>query len=192
MVWLPKQLPSALFDQLNGHELTGITEGSTLNPSSHYFFWAEVDDIRKTYNVEGVIYQWRTEVMYFERSEKIEALFNQAISIYKDHRLQKVKTFAEGVPDELAINIAAAVAEVKPHQENWQPSYWPQMHQNQLPGLSVLYESYFTLSLGGNHTTDNVKRLYNNIMQAQAVKLGLSHCFPAQSKHNFLKERKNS
>lgn len=192
MAWLPKRKPSDLFDQLNGIEFTGITEGSTTNPSGHYFFWAEVQDIRDTYNIDGVIHQWRTEVLYFERSEKCAAMFSGAIEIYKDHKLSKVKTFAEGVPDELAINISAAVHDVHPHVPNWSPSYWAQLHSNELPELNQLYTNYYTLSIGGNHTSENVKRVYNNIVKAQGMKLGLGFSFSAQSKHQFLPERRKS
>lgn len=192
MVWLPVHKPEELFTELNGVEFTAITEGSTDNPSNHYFFWAEVDEIRDKYKIDGNIHQWRTEVMYFERSEKVQAMFSDAIDIYKNHGLTKIKDFAEGVPDELAINIAAAKHGIEPHKPNWQPSYWPQMHQNQVPEPGTLYREYYLLSAGGNMSTDNTKKLYNNIVKAQAPKIGLSFAFGLQSKHSFLPERRKS
>lgn len=192
MVWLPVHKPSELFDELKGIEFTAITEGSTANPSAHYFFWAEVDEIRDRFKIDGVIHQWRTEVIYFERSEKVRDMFSDAISINSNHGLSKVKPFAEGIPDELSINIAAAKHDIHPHKENWQPSYWAQLHQNQVPQESALYREYYLLSVGGNVNTDNVKRVYNNLVKAQAPKIGLSFCYGLQSKHSFLTERRKS
>lgn len=192
MVWLPQHLPSELFRELDGIEFTGITEGSSEKPAPHYFFWAHEQEIRDKYGITGVIHQWRTEVMYFERSEKVRDMFSMALDIYKDHGLSSVKSFAEGIPDELAINIAAAKFELEPHKLNWQPSYWPQLHQNQIPEPGTLYREYYLLSAGGNMNTENTKRVYNNIVKAQSPKIGLSFAFGLQSKHSFLPERRKS
>lgn len=195
MIWLPVHQPEELFAELNGIEFTAITEGSTENPSGHYFFWAEVSEIRDKYQIDRNIYQWRTEVMYFERSEKIKAMFEDAIEIYSDPELKKIKNFkdfAEGVPDELAVNIAAAKHGIEPHKLNWQPSYWPKLHQERIPEPGTLYREYYLLSAGGNMSTDNTKKLYNNIVKAQAPKIGLSFAFGLQSKHSFLPERRKS
>jgi len=192
MLWLPQRNPSELFESLKGIEFTGITEGSTDNPSSHYFFWAEVEEMREKYHITGVIHQWRTEVVYFERSEKVSDMFELAKRIHSNHGLSKIKSFAEGVPDELGINIAAAKYEFSPHDPDWKPSYWPQLFQNQIPEYGTLYRQYYLLSVGGNINTENVKKLYNQIVKAQAPKVGLSHAFPLQSKHYFLLERRKS
>lgn len=191
MVWLPKKTPSDLFDILEGFAFTAITEGSTDNPTKHYFFWAEVDEIRAKYKVDK-IYQWRTEVMYFEKGKKAAKLFSDARDIFAKPNLSKVKQFAEGIPDELAINIAAAVSDIHPHIDRWQPSYWPQLFQNRVPEPATLYRDYYLLSVGGNHTTENVKLFYNRLVKAQAPKIGQGHCFPVQSKHSFLTERRKS
>lgn len=192
MLWLPVQKPSELFEKLKGVEFTGITEGSTDSPSAHYFYWAKIEEIREKYKVTGTVHQWRTEVLYFERSEKVAAMFEDAKSIHKDHGLTSVKPFAEGTPDELSINIAAAKHELNPHKPNWQPSYWPQLHQNRIPEPGTLYRDFYLLSVGGNMNTENVKKFYNTLVKAQAPKVGLSHCFPLQSKYSFLTERRKS
>lgn len=191
MLWLPKNKPSQLFDSLTGIPFTAITEGDTDKPAGHYFFWADAQEIREKYSVEK-IHQWRTEVMYFEKSELAEGLFKDAKKIYRNHGLKTVKEFAGVVPDEMAINISAAIHHVEPHQLNWQPSYWPQLYQNHIPDYGTLYDRYYLLSVGGNHNADNVKLLYNNIMKAQASKLGLQHLFPLWSKNTFLEQRRKS
>lgn len=192
MLWLPKQKPSELFDKLEGKEFTAISEGSTENPSSHYFFWAHIEEIREKFNITGVVHQLRTEVMYFEKTEKVDRMFKRAKDIYSNHGLSYVKEFAGGVPDELAINIAAAIEGIEPHDIKWRPSYWAQLHHNQIPPLDQLYRDYYLLSAGGNINTQNVKNLYNNLVKAQAPKLGLAFSFPIQSKHQFLENRRKS
>lgn len=191
MIWLPRHKPSELFEQLKETRFTGITEGSTDNPSNHYFFWAHVEEIREKFKVKK-IYQWRTEVLYFEKDGTVEAMFKQACDIHNDHGLSYVKEFAGGIPDEVAINISAAVHDLQPHMERWQPSYWAQLFRNTVPDPLTLYREYYLLSCGGNHTTENVKLVYNNIVKAQAPKIGLSHSFPVQSKHSFLENRRKS
>lgn len=191
MLWLPRRKPSELFAELEGATFTAISEGDTDNPSAEYFFWAHVDEIREKYNVTK-IHQWRTEVMYFEKGEKAAALFNHALAINKDHGLSYVKDFAGGLPDELSINIAAAIMGIEPHIANWQPSYWPHMNGHKVPEFDFLYRNYYVFSVGGNHQTENIKVFYNRIMKAQAPKIGLQHSFPLQSKHTYLPERRKS
>lgn len=192
MLWLPKKRPSELFDSLKGIEFTCISEGSTDKPSSHYFFWGHIEEMRGKYNIPGVIHQLRTEVMYFEKSERVERMFKKAQDIYLNPGLKYVKEFAGGVPDEMALNIAAGIEEIQPHDPEWKPSYWAQLFQNQIPPLEQLYREYYLLSVGGNINTQNVKNLYNTLVKAQAPKLGLSFCFPLMSKHNFLENRRKS
>lgn len=192
MLWLPRRTPSELFDSLDGVEFTAISEGSTDNPSAHYFFWASIEEIKEKYNITGVIHQLRTEVMYFERTERVESMFAKAKEIYSDHGLTSVKAFADGIPDELAMNIAAGIEGIEPHSTEWKPSYWAQLFQNQIPQPDTLYREYYLLSVGGNMNTQNVKNLYNTLVKAQAPKLGLAFSFPLQSKHQFLENRRKS
>lgn len=192
MAWLPTRKPSELFKSLDGIKFTAISEGSTVNPSSHYFFWANIEEIRDKYKITGTVHQLRTEVMYFEKSEQVQRMFKKAQDIYINHGLSYVKEFAGGVPDEMALNIAAGIEGVEPHDINWKPSYWAQLFGNQIPELGTLYREYYLLSCGGNHNTENVKKLYNSIVKAQAPKISHSHCFPLQSKHSFLENRRKS
>lgn len=192
MLWLPERKPSELFKELEGVQFTAITEGNTDKPAGHYFFWANVDEIREKYKVEGVIYQWRTEVMYFEKGKVTAKLFKVAKKIYRNHGLKSVKRFALGVADEMAINIAAAIHGIEPHLPYWKPSYWPKMNRDTIPVESTLFREYYLLSLGGNAVARNTEKLYNRLMKAQAPKIGHSHLFALQSKFSFLKEREKS
>jgi len=192
MLWLPKRRPSELLHELRDIEFTCITEGSTLKPSAQYFFWANIEEIREKYQVTGVVHQLRTEVMYFEKSEKVGKMFKKAQAIHEKPDMASIKEFAGGVPDEMALNIAAAIQGIEPHSTEWRPSYWPQLFQNKVPPVDQLYSNYYLLSVGGNMNTQNVKNLYNTLVKAQAPKLGLAFSFPLQSKHQFLENRRKS
>lgn len=192
MLWLPRKKPSELFTELDGVQFTGITEGDSDNPAGHYFFWANIDEIREQYKITGKVFQWRTEVMYFERSKAITSVFRDAIKIHKKPNLKTNKQFAGGVSDELAINIACAIHEVEPHVIKWQPSYWPKLHRGEVLPADQLYSKYYVFSAGGNSAPLTTQEFYNRLMKAQAPKIGQVHIFALQSKFSFLKEREKS
>lgn len=191
MLWLPKRKPSDLFDELKDVDFTAITEGyhdgeDKGNPV--YFYWASVEEIRNVYKIEGKIYQWRSEVMYFKKTSKVTKLFAQARKIFINPKLNTIKEYAGGVPDELALNIAAAIQGIEPHIEKWQPAFWWKMNNQIVPGFDELY-SYYLASFGSNVASQPVKGLYNRVMKVASYKLGVSHVFPLHSKRDYLPER---
>ena len=187
MLWLPKQKPSDLFKQLDGVTFTGITEGSEDKPHPKYYFWADVSEIKEVYKPEGKLYQWRSEVLYFTREAAL--IFEDAISIVSNPRLESIKLFAHKPPDELGINIATAIHNVKPHVINWQPSFWHLMNGGVVPDHNMLYMKYWLISFGSNMITGTLKKVYDRLMKAACYKLGVQHVFQIESKRNFLPDR---
>jgi hypothetical protein len=187
MLWLPNRKPSELFEELKDVDFTGITEGKDTEPAKNYFFWADVGEIREVYGVAGDIYQWRTEVVYF--NEKGKEIIRKANEITNNPRLKSIKLFAYTVADELGINIAAAMAGVAPHVYKWKASYWHLMNGNIIPEPKKLYDEYYLLSLGGNVSSGTIRKFYDSIMKASCYKLELQHVFPLKSKREYLKER---
>lgn len=187
MLWLPKQKPSDLFKSLEGVTFTGITEGSEDNPNAKYYFWADVAEIKAVYKPEGKLYQWRSEVLYFTRDA--DSIFEEAIEIVNNPRLETIKLFAHRPPDELGINIATAKRSIVPHIMKWQPSFWHLLNNNQIPDYASLYMKYWLISFGSNMVTGTLKKIYDKIMKAACYKLGLQHVFQIESKRNFLTER---
>lgn len=187
MLWLPVKKPSELFICLENVEFTGITEGNDKDPAKNYFFWADVTEIREVYKIEGDIYQWRTEVVYFNEAGR--DILRKALEITKNPNLKSVKLFAYAVPDELGVNIAAAISGIKPHIYKWQPSYWHLMNGNIIPQPSKLYENHYLISFGSNNASGTIKKFYDTIMKAACYKMELQHVFPLKSKREYLKER---
>lgn len=180
MLWLPFKKPSALFEELNGIQYTGITEGKTGDANLAYYFWADESEIRSVYNVDNV-YQWRSEVIYFEKGTKV---FETARSL--DPKLKSIKRFGGSIPDELYFNIATSLNDVHPHRYKWTPAYWPRLNKDIIP---TNLSQYHLLSFGSNFASKGMKDKYKQIVMASAQKLGVRPMFELQSKRSFMVER---
>lgn len=188
MAWLPRKKPSDLFEELKDIEYTSITEGSTDDPNGRYYFWADIQEIRDKYKIEGIIYQWRSEVIYFKKTDKVIRLFDKAKEIYHNHGLSTAKKFGETVPDELAFNIACALQGVEPHVYKWCPSYWPRYHGNNL-SLESIYSKHYLLSCGSNYSTNDIKRVYDRVMRYAAQTMKTQYVFQLLNKKDLIPER---
>lgn len=200
-LWVNKQSPAKLFEQLKGIPFTGITEGlhdfdnpvdGTLNKA--YPTWADLEEIKQVFPLESwandkehIIYQWRGEFIYFEQSEEAEELFTIMRNVYRRaHTMHTVKKFADHIPDELAINIAAAMYNIKPHKYKWKPTYWDRINGNSMPDIASLQYTYYAISCGSNANSGALKRVYNRLCAAAAYKLKLQHVFPLVSKKEMM------
>lgn len=191
MLWVPKKTPDQLFSELDGIPFTAITEGyydydtGESNASPEYYFWADPLEIKEKYKVDGgKIYQWRSEVMYFEKADKI---FTMARKVFNKPGLETMKQYATGVADELGINVACAVHGVNPHVFRWSPSYWHLLNGGIIPGFQDF--GHYLVSFGSNFASGSSKKLYDRIVKVACYKLGLQHVFPLASKRDWLKER---
>jgi hypothetical protein len=189
MAWLPRKSPVDLIRSLKDIDFAAITEGHTDEPNTNYYFWADVDEIRRVYGIESRIYQWRSEVMYFTRSERVMGMFNESVKIYAAPGLETVSRFGDSVPDELALNIACARAGIEPHIYKWTPAYWARMHGESNQDLEALYFQYYLLSCGSNVSSANTKRVYDRVVKAAAYKMGHQHLFPLINKKEMIQSR---
>lgn len=193
-LWLPKRKPSELFAELESEMFTAITEGmfdvdKGINElSKAYTLWGDVQQIIEQYELTGVLHQYRTEVMYFKKCPDVVQLFEDGKSIYKDPKVV-FTSFANGVPDEFALNIAACKMGIKPHVYKWQPAYWYPLSGRMMPE-ATLYQKYWILSTGGNGVTPWVKKLYDNLVKVACKKLGFQFLFQLQPKRMSLTERR--
>lgn len=194
-LWLPNKKPSELFAELEGIPFTSITEGYyDVDEGRHdirpdYFLWADPVDIIEKYGItKGKIYQWRSEVFYFERSERVEAFFKTARAVFANPQVNIVK-FAGTVPDELAFNIAANIHGIEPHVYKWNPTYWDKSNQQKLSSLGYINTKYWILSTGGNYQSEGLKKIYTTLVSAACKKLGVQHLFQLQPKRKVMIER---
>lgn len=200
-LWVSKQSPAKLLEQLKGVPFTGITEGfhdydkpidGTIN--KRYPIWADLEEIKQEFPLESwaskeehIIYQWRGEFLYFEKSGVADDLFTLMRAVYRRaHTMQTVKKFADHIPDELAINIGAAMCGIAPHVYKWKPTYWDHINGNSMPDIASLQQSYYVISCGSNASSGALKRVYDRLCAAAAYKLKLQHVFPLVSKKEMI------
>lgn len=193
MLWLPNKTPTELFSELDGVSFTSITEGYEPDDiNKMYFFWANPDEIKEKYKIASDrLYQWRSEVMYFERSKEIAAFFKTAKKAYLKPGLLSEKKFGEDTADELALVIAAGVHDIHPHQYKWAPSYWHLLNNGNIPEFGKLYREYWLVSFGARFASLNSQNLYNRLVKAACYKTGMQHVFPLIAKKEYLKNRQN-
>lgn len=196
--WVSKNSPVELITELaTVCEFTGITEGvhnyddpNSSDASKRYYFWADVDEIQQQYLLTGSIYQWRTEFMFAKKGVLCTEVFESAQYVYEHAKeLTSLKMFAHHVPDELAINIACAIHNVRPHIYKWQPTFWHRMHGDNMPQIEELQHKYYALSCGSNVTSSLSKKLYDRIVKAASSKLGMGHVFPMINKREMMPAR---
>lgn len=198
-VWVNKRSPINLIKELSGVcDFTGITEGfydisepEKSDTNDRYYFWADVHQIINEYNLKFIIYQWRTEFLFFKKTGITETLFATARAIYKEAatKLPSLKLFAGHVPDELALNIAVSLCGIHPHKYKWQPSFWHRLTYENVPQMDEMIDRYYILSCGSNMNTGNVKRAYDMFVKAASYKLGMQHTFQLISKREMMPER---
>jgi hypothetical protein len=196
-LWTNKQGPAKLFEKLKGTPFTGITEGfhdydkpidGTMNKL--YPTWADLDEIKEEFDLTGKLFQWRGEFIYFEKCDRTEDFFMRAREVYgRAHDLKTVKKFAEHIPDELAINIAANLSGIEPHIFKWKPTFWDRLNGGNMADIADLQYNYYAISCGSNYNSGPLKRTYDRICAASASRLGLQHVFPLVNKKEMMINR---
>lgn len=196
MAWLPAQTAFAFFNAFDKVEFTAITEGvydietKENKANKKYYYWAEPEAIAEAYGLTtGNIYQWRSEFVFFRRSQKMADFFQTCKEVYNNPRVEKILKYADNIPDELAINIAAAIHDIHPHQFKWTPAYWSNMHGEHIESLEELYGQYYALSCGSNISSSSTKKLYDRIVKVACNKKGIQHLFPLINKRDIMKDR---
>lgn len=189
MLWLPERKPGQLFNELADVDFTAITEGfapGEMHPK--YFLWADESDIRNTWPIKSErLYQWRSEVMYFNKNA--DELFAKAREVFLNPRLKTEQLYAGGTADELGLGIAAGILDAHPHLYKWQPAYWHLMNEGKIPEFSWLYANYYLASFGANYASGNSKKLYDMLVKSSCYNRGVQHVFPLISKKEFIPER---
>lgn len=194
-LWLPTRKSSELFSLLADRPFTaqneGFTDLDTMEDSTSkiYMFWGRPEEIAVAYGLKGKLYQFRSELILFESTKEVKAMFANAQKLTKKKAKIEVVPFAGTVPDEYYLNIAANQAGFEPHQSNWQPGYWIQRELGIVPPLHKLCDKYYFMSFGGNTSPKELKRFYADILGAAANTLGLPVTVGLQSKRKYLAER---
>lgn len=182
MIWLPFHKPEELFTQFKEINFTIINRSS-------YVMWAELEDIRKAYDLAHQEYHHvSTEFVFFRKCDHMKALFASVKEIYNDVKV-KHKSFAGAIPDELPFAIAMMQHDVHPHQKSFVPVYW-QSADKKIP--ANLNQAYYAISAGGKTVGDWTKNNYDRLVQYYFHNAGLRNIWKLKHKRSFLPERINT
>ena len=197
-IWLPKKMPSHLFDELDQHELwiqsrgaLSLLDGRSWPTDSSY--WLDLNILQE--RVPGAHY-WNlsSEVMYFKKTEPVQQFFERAAAHYASlltgGHWAFSRPFAGGVPDEAALSLALIDM---PQLASWQHGhtvfFWFNAEQKYLEPFE-LHARYYGLSMGGSRQNKQVHAIYNSLAQYYANRVGLgAPVFHARDKATFLPER---
>ncbi len=180
MAWNPAKKASDLIKSLHGRDFVTICEGYN-NANKRYQTWANIDDIKRAYGVTDIP-QTRTELIYFEKSDVSNAIFEKAVNVFLKP-IVNFSTYGSHTPDELAFNISCAINNYK--LDKFSPIYWHYLHKG------VKWNSNFAYSMGGAVTSTDQKKVYNGIIQNSYHKLGLERSYKYIDKKYFQKNYKN-
>lgn len=201
MIWNPKRPASELFQEMESTGgFTMINEGwcdvlgdGKLNP--RYTFWAERDAIVNAFMEEpgflsGKLYQFRSEFIYFEKSEKAKRFFDTAIET-RGKITFEVSTLGGNIPDELCFDIAGAITHTYPHREQWSPIHWYWFHGKPYQGSKGdILEKYYAISLGGFNAPPEVLNWTKAMLGKAAEKHGVTLRHKFGTKTSMIPERK--
>jgi hypothetical protein len=180
MIVSPYKSLNNLFEEVNGQEFAMICRGEDKDFSQ----WVDAEEVCGNYGIEKY-YDCSSEFMYFESTD----IFEDARIIYQEITEGKIwfRKFANGVPDEPPIIIAMLQKFKQPFKIPFKPSYW---HPVEKTMSSVqIWNNYYLLSMGGKVNTDNVVKIYDNIVKWYSSKMGIP-AFKHTNKQAFIAERK--
>ena len=193
MVWNPKRNAGEFIKELNGVGFTMQNRGhldmaKSKDLDSKYMIWATTRDVMTAHGFKsGKLYNLSSELIYFEKSTKIDKFWDDTQSLFESPKVKHVD-FADGVPDELPFTIAMVKNKIYPHMDNWKPVFWESFMKIQ-PVERELWGSFNALSLGGNIVPKYTKKIYDNLITWYGNQFGCSNVWKCKDKRSFVKSR---
>jgi len=196
LLWFPERPIESFIENLMPHDFTMACEGfvdmetMTETTTGKYTWWMIPEQVGKVYKkTSGIMYQLRSEMIWFKRSETVYKFFEKAKAIFDKPRIT-VKPFAGSYPDEMAFNIATLITGMKPHTERFSPFYWKHFHYNRgLRTRTEIYAAFPAMSMGGNVAPDTEKALYNDLSKYYFNQSGRRQPYEWRDKKRFIRNR---
>lgn len=171
------------------HQLKGFNIINT-GRGKDYCIWADPEAIRGlTGNNTNPLHQYFSEMIFFEKNDKMENFFKEVEYAYSNTDIQ-YKTIADQMPDELAYTIASIRTGVMPDIIDWCPLFWHFRNRKDSSMQSYqLSKKYIGYSIGGNVIPEYVKASYNNYVSFYEHKLGIKGLTKAIDKRLIFRNR---
>ncbi len=200
-LWLGANSSESFFEGLEGVDFAMVNEGyidlktGERNTTKFYTYWADEDMIRKSYSgkLSDKLYQLRSELIYFRKADLVSKFFRKASKVYDTAQNEAELVAIDKVPDEYAFNLASSMTGLYPHKDKWNPVFWEFKERacRRYPvSDSVIINSFYAYSVGGNKLTPSQMKFYNDKTQAYYA----NHRFAVRpwrivNKKDVLKER---
>lgn len=184
IIWLNRPI-DGLIDELKGVEFAIMNKGK-----EEVCWWADPADIRAITGNEHPMYWFYSELIYFQRGDRMKDFFRKVKENYDKPKV-KCKTFGNShMPDELAYIMASLQTGVLPHKDGWLPVYW-YLRDTEYRHLQPyqLADMFYAYSIGGNVTPSYAKAHYNNLATHYANSQGLKKPYQVRDKRSYIAER---
>lgn len=189
VVMFPTKKVTDLFDTLKDEDFVIGTRG--IANESDRFKWTSIERLKEQYKYTGEIYNISSEFMYFKKGKVAKKIFAEAKKAFDKPQVDYIR-FGNGVPDELAFQIAFMKTGHKAYRETFLPFYWAHLEENRKPHVQQhdLYKlPFYGYSMGGNSQHTHTMDIYNNIAKWCAGKFGLQSHYPMRNKREVLQTR---
>lgn len=194
VICFPTKKITDLFDQLSEVEFTigcrsHITPANEVQGKEH---WTPAKELLKTHakNSEQEIYHLSSEFIYFKKTKATKKFFTEAKKYFDNPGVGYLR-FANGVPDELAFQIAMLKTGLKPHSVPFLPFYWEPHEKKQLRYPELIKTGFYGLSMGGNANYEVPLSNYQFMSKFYAQQFGLKNHFPMLNKRQVIEHRTN-
>lgn len=196
-IWLPGgPKPSQVMNSLAKEKFTiqnrGVLHMGPEQLPSETSLWADVNEIRDVYGLEGKNYfEIHSEFVFFRKLKAVEAMFTKAVQVH-DNLKVKSFVFGGGIPDELPMAIAMAKTGIEPHETPYTPTYWEVVEKKMLhKNPSEMFSHYCCYSTGGSTHSFFMTDFYNAQVRHIFYKEGIEYPYLLQDKTVFSPDRKN-
>ena len=197
MLWLTKINVATFMAELRGVPFTiqnryfidlATVDASTKPP---FYLWADVKELKAAYNfAAGKLYGLHSELVYFEKTPAIAALFASVQSIFENPKCAP-RVFAGDMADELAFVLAMLEHDIHPHKTPWSPVYWWKLDgRNGIPHrIQNLAANYVAYSVGGNVQPSVMVNTYNLMSKVFMRNVSPARAWGLKNKKQFIAER---
>ena len=187
MVFSPYKKMNTLWSELDGLQFTMACRGES-EVDAGQSAWVDLSEIKQYYGFTSW-YDLSSEVIYFEKSDLVNKIFEDARTYYHQSVLN-VREFAGGKPDEPFFCLSMLSNNIRPHLMPYKPSYWEYANGDKGKYINEqdLWNNYYLLSMGGKVPSPRIEKIYNNAMKYYGHNKGVGY-YDAIHKGKFLTER---
>lgn len=200
-LWLGANTPQSFFEGVEGVDFAMINEGyvdlktGQSNTTKFYTYWSDLEVMQRHYSGKFTdkLYQLRSELIYFRKTEATKKFFKTALKVYDASQSKAELVAVDKVPDEYAFNIASCMTGLYPHKDKWNPVFWEFKERacRRYPvSDQLIINNFYAYSVGGNRLSESQHKFYNEKTKAYFANHRFSvRPWQIRNKKDVLKER---